>query len=416
MSLAESLANTIPACPTCGGELPCGPCSRNVQRAGTSRKDGRITAVLPVGTPPDPGEVAAMLRSRGYRADEWRIVSLTVNQWESLRRRVQDGLVINEPVILTQTKAVLERIVPDDQTDWGRFIIGLTGLATERAPLRRLKPEPADKDRLYVCLGDDQAPLVNWPLHEATCEALADIRPDGLIYMGDGPDLGRLSKWAKPGTRWDTDVQEDLNILHRVLAERLGAVGRERWYLQGNHEWRLTKELRAKLHALLGLHRAQTDGEPAVLSVEHLARLGDLGFTVISDDRGDYPYGTLQLTPDLTISHGWVVRRGAGASARATVEHLEGSIIVGHTHRLSVSHLTRWADETEKVYTLGETGTMCDLEGLGYTRFPDWQPGWLTVHLRADGSHHVEAAVWRNGTLRWRDQQWRLTARGVRHT
>ena len=412
MSLQDRLEQNADVCPHCGGDMPCAPCTRNARKAGTSRKDGTLTAVLPVGEPPDRAAVAAMLSSRGYRPDEWRIVTLTVNQWESLRRLISKRQVVNEPIVLSQTKAVLERIVPDDQTDWGRFLAGLGGL-TERKPLRRLKPEPSDRNRLYICLGDDQAPFVNWPLHELTCEALADLKPDGLIYMGDGPDFGRLSRYAKPGTRWDTAVQEDLNILHRVLAERLENVGSDRWYLQGNHEWRLTKQLRAKLPALLGVKQAGTDGA-AVLSVENLARLADLGLTVISDDRGDYPYGTLNLTPDLTVTHGWLTRRGAGASALASASHLKGSLIVGHTHRLAVSHVTRWDGEQEQVDTVGETGTMSDLQGLGYTQFPDWQPGWLTALIRPDGSHHVESAIYRDGTLRWRDRQWKITARGVR--
>jgi hypothetical protein len=359
-----------------------------------------------------------MLRSRGYNPAEWRILTLTVNQWESLRRILEETSqqVVNEPVVLTQTKAVLERIVPDWDTDWGRFLVGLNKLQPARTPLKDGPPLP-DGDRLYVCLGDDQAPFVNWPLHELTCEALRDLRPQGMIHMGDGVDFGRLTRYRKDGTRWDTSVQEDLNCLHRILAERNQAAGLTAgdplWYLWGNHEDRINQELRTKLPALLGVKQAGADGA-AVLSIQHLARLDTLGYQTVVDSRGDYLYGKVQLTPDLTVTHGSTVRKGAGNSAIAAVDHYSGSLICGHTHRLAVTHVTRWTGEREQVQTLGETGTMADLAGLGYTRWPDWQPGWLTALIHPDGTHHLELAVYRGRTLRWRDHQWTLKGRTVR--
>lgn len=405
------------SCPTCGGETPCGPCSRNVCKPGTSRTDSRLTAVLPVGTPPDQEQVDSMLRSRGYDPAEWQIVSLAVNQWESLRRRVEDKQVVNDPVVLSQTKAVLQRVIPDDQTDWARFLRGL-GAIVERKPLAGGKPLP-EGDRLFVCLGDDQAPFVNWPLHELTCEALSDLQPQGMVYMGDGVDFGRLTRFRKDGTRWDTSVQEDLNCLHRILSERALAAnlgpGDPLFYLWGNHEDRINQELRSKLPALLGVKQAG-EGGAAVLSIQHLARLDALGYQTVTDGRGDYLYGKVQLTPDLTVTHGATVRQGAGNSVLAAVSHFVGSLVCGHTHRLAVTHVTRWSGEREQVQTLGETGTMADLEGLGYTRWPDWQPGWLTALIRPDGTHHLELAVYRDGVLRWRDRQWALKGRKVRRS
>ena len=188
--------------------------------------------------------------------------------------------------------------------------------------------------------------------------------------------------------------------------------------LVGNHDERFDKALLDRLPQLFGLRQAVTTDEPApekLLTVHYLARLGELGFQTVHDSKGSYPYGTIQLADELAATHGWKAIRGAGNSARASIEQLNSGLVVGHTHRLAISHETRWSPTGEpQVYTAAESGTMADPQGLGYTRYPDWQPGFLTVTTRKDGSHHLDLAVYRDRTLRWRDRQWTLTARGVR--
>jgi len=127
MPIADELAAQTPACPHCGGPAPCPTCTRNVRRPGTTRRDDTLTAILPVGRRPDEAEIDRMLRSRGYHPAEWRIVSLTVNQWEALGK---DG----ETRVLTQTKATLRRQPPEAETEWGRFLAGLRTVTGSRAP------------------------------------------------------------------------------------------------------------------------------------------------------------------------------------------------------------------------------------------------------------------------------------------
>jgi hypothetical protein len=234
------------------------------------------------------------------------------------------------------------------------------------------------------------------------------MRPDGIVYMGDGLDFSNLGQWAdrKVGTSFDANVDDSLWSIWTILSERLEAAGLgpgdNLIYLYGNHEERLQKELRRKLPQLVGLQRVP-DGQE-VLEVGHLAGLHDLGFETVRHPAGDYPHGTYKITDGLLATHGWTIRKGAGASVRAAVETLNSSLIVGHTHRLAITHVTRWDPDRPVVYVAAESGTMADLAGLGYTRNPDWQPGFLTVSV--NGEPHVEAAVFRDGVLSWRDQRW----------
>jgi hypothetical protein len=326
---------------------------------------------------------------------------------------------VSDPVTLQQIKALLRRHVPQEETDWWRFTEQLRSLGRDvRAPKQRTAPYKK-QPRTWVLAGDDQAPFVNWPLHELTCEAWRDIGPDGWVHMGDGVDFGIVSKYRKPGTRFDDTINQGTQTLHRVVAERQQAKGAgDDWYLLGNHCVRWQKAVQRELPAAVGLKPADApDDTPQLLSLDHLAGLSRLGMTVVYDERGDYPYGTVRLTPDLIITHGFTVRQGAGASALAALKNVTGSIAVGHTHRLAVSHLTRWEpDETPRVFTAAETGALCDLEGLGYDRFPDWQPGWLTVTVTPDGGHHFDVARYDpdQRALRWRGAVWRLTTKGIR--
>ena len=410
-------AQDAQSCQFCGGDLPCRGCGKHAERPGVTRRGEFTEVTLPVGA--DRDRIQAMLQARGLDPEEWLLDRVTVNEWEGFHVG-RDGSTVVVP--LHQTKAYLSYIPPIEDTQWGRFLEGLRHLGSPSKPLRRLKT-PDTKPLLWVLFGDDQAPFINWPLQELLCEFLRDTQPDGLVNMGDLADLPDLSRWRpKDGTEYAAPVIACIDVAHRVHAERVAAAGPNslgrRKVLVGNHDDRFDKALLDKLPQLFNLRRAATSDDPtpaALLTVHHLARLSELGFETVRDTRGDYPHGSLQLADELLATHGWKAVKGSGNSARASIESLNSGIVVGHSHRLAQGHETRWSpDGTPQIYTTAESGTLADPTGLGYTRYPDWQPGFLTVVTRRDGSHHVDLAVYRNRTLRWRDRVWQLTTRGVR--
>lgn len=404
-------------CSHCAGPVPCKACSKNAERPGVTRRNNTAEVTLPVGA--DRDKIQAMLQARGMHPEDWSLDRVTVNEWEGFHLDEQGETVV---VTLHQTKAYLTHLPKPEETPWGRFIEGLRSLTPPRKPPARLKA-PAGGSLTWALFGDDQAPFVNWPLHELLCEALRVIQPDGLLHMGDLADLPDISrhKPRPPDTDFAAGVQKCINVSYRIQAERVQAAGPKsfgrRFLLRGNHDARFDTALLERLPQIFGLTRAPIDGETPeqLLTVYYLARLDELGFTAVTDPQGDYPYGTYQLADELLATHGWKAVRGAGNSARASIEALNSGIIVGHTHRLGLSHETRWSPQGDPlVYTAAESGTIADPRGLGYTRYPDWQPGFLTVTVRPDGSHHVDLASFRGDTLRWRDQAWTRTARGIR--
>ena len=411
VDVEELAEQSGPVCAVCGGPAPCEGCKRNYQDPGTRRTDSSLDVVLPID---EDGEdrVAAMLRERGYDPDEWEIQSLTVNEWQAQRPKDR-GLRI-----LRQTKAHLTRVIPMEETAWGRFVLAVSEAISpvSRPPRRELKP-PRGAPTLTILIGDDQAPWVNWPAHEAVCEALSDLQPDRYVYMGDGFDFDQMSRYDVEHPEWESTVNETLTAGHRIQAERLEAADwPEAHYLEGNHEHRLQKFLLKKAKPLFGVKAAHLPADaPSVLSMRFLGGLDALGFRYATSAHGAYPHPTVDVADDYMATHGWVARKGAGASALASVERLNSSIAVGHTHRLAVGHLTRWGPDGEPAtYTTAETGTMADLSGLGYSKHPDWQTGFLTVTSWPDGHHVTDIAHFIDSTLTWRDRRWTITKTGVR--
>ncbi len=416
-SMGQWANDELAKCPHCDGPVPCKSCAKQVEKAGVSVKGDKITVTLPVGQ--DKANADTLLRTRGIDPDSVEVISVIVNQWEALRSIFVAGeKMTSEPIVLHQTKVNYRPILDPSETEWGRFLKGLSDLSPNRKQKKRLSP-PRGKPLLWFVHGDDQAPFTNGPLHDLTLAFLADVQPDRGLHVGDLVDFGNISRHRqKVGTIYNDSISKGIDGAHRVISERTEAAGKQcEWsFLYGNHDERLMKFLVNNAEQLVGVRQAVTpnDLDPqSLLDVAHLLRFDELGWTAMHDERGDYPYSTIQIADELIAAHGWLAAKGAGNSALKSIERLNTGLIVGHTHRLAVTHLTRWdADGAMHMYTAAESGTMADPRGLGYTRDPDWQSGFLTVQVR-DGAHSVDMAVFRNNILRWRDREWRITSKGV---
>jgi hypothetical protein len=161
---------------------------------------------------------------------------------------------------------------------------------------------------------------------------------------------------------------------------------------------------------LYGVRRAALEDqeeEDAVLSVQHLLRLDELGIDFI-DPKGPYDQAQVKLSKYLGVRHGWLTKKGAGQSALATLEHLGYSVVVGHTHRQSLVHKTTHDIDGNPTTLMGaEAGCMCIIrDGLGYAVNPDWQNGFATATIWPDGTFKIDLATYFDGVLVWRDQRY----------
>ncbi|KKL77541.1 hypothetical protein LCGC14_2033900, partial [marine sediment metagenome] len=89
---------------------------------------------------------------------------------------------------------------------------------------------------------------------------------------------------------------------------------------------------------------------------------------------------------DLWFTHGDLLRKHAGMSARAKSDDSHCSVIVGHSHRMGWSPRTTWTG-VEDAY---EVGHLSDYTQLDYIHtVPNWQQGWAVVEFPPEGGHYV---------------------------
>lgn len=225
-------------------------------------------------------------------------------------------------------------------------------------------------DKSRIVLSDLHVPFHDKKLLKCWLDRLWVTRWDGVDIIGDMLDCYSLSKFDCNPMRKGS-FQDEIDQVREILVEiRHAQPDADIRFSEGNHEDRLRKMLWSKSTPLAHLRN---------LTIPKLLGLDDLG---IKWHRTEEPY----QIGDLWYSHGDILRKHAGASARAKGDAMGGSILIGHTHRIG------WCPFTRHVGTLEayEVGCMVDTSQLDYHRHVfNWQLGWAEVHFK-DKYHWVD--------------------------
>jgi hypothetical protein len=106
----------------------------------------------------------------------------------------------------------------------------------------------------------------------------------------------------------------------------------------------------------------------------------------------------VEICPDLIVTHGDVVRKNGGYSARGMIDKYYQSLIMGHTHRLGMTaqRLPGIGSKVEKQIYAWEMGCLCDLNPI-YASAPNWQNGFGIIAVSDDGSFAVEPVMIQDG-------------------
>lgn len=223
-----------------------------------------------------------------------------------------------------------------------------------------------------IVLSDLHIPFQDKKLFECWMHRLETGTWDGVDIIGDMIDCYSLSRFDCNPLRKNTFQAEvdECNSILRDIRKLVPAADIR--FSEGNHEDRLRKMLWSKATPLAHLRN---------LTIPSLLGLEELG---IQWHRTEDPY----KIEDLWYSHGDVLRKHAGASARAKGDAMGGSLIIGHTHRIGWCPYTRHVGTTEAY----EVGCMVDSKQLDYHRHVfNWQLGWAEVHFEpGDKLHWVD--------------------------
>jgi hypothetical protein len=341
--------------------------------------------------PKEWGDIDALLESRGLRTEDWVVTKVSLTEWgenaegEPLKRLRVD-----------LSPRSLDSILPARTDGW--------------RPPPRLVPVPKDDAELVVFFGDQHCPHHDPVLHEAACAWLRKNKPARGVLLGDLLDFDAVSR-HRSNPEWATTMQDCVDTAYSVLRGFVQASPGTRWQMvSGNHEDRLRNAIIDQLRGVYGLARAtgkdETRGD-AVLSVKHLLRLDELGVEWVGGE-GEYSHQQIKVSPQLAARHGWIARKGSGSSARATLEHLGYSCVIGHTHRQSrVFHTAHDIDGRAIQLEGVEAGTMARTDGgLGYAVQPDWQQGFATARIWPDGFFSCDLAKFDGGSLVWANQRY----------
>lgn len=210
----------------------------------------------------------------------------------------------------------------------------------------------------FIVLSDLHIPFQNDKAIAAVFRFLKQNPVDTVVLNGDILDMYDVSRFDKDPNRINS-LQEELNLAAKFFGKlRKILPNAEIVYVKGNHSARLEKYL-MKHPELFSLD---------ALKLPNLLRLREFN---IGYEPKAFKLGSLKIT------HGSIVRKFAGYTAKAELEKNDCSGISSHTHRLAVyykrtpSRSLMWA----------ESGCLCDLNPE-YVESPDWMNGFIygTVH------------------------------------
>lgn len=233
----------------------------------------------------------------------------------------------------------------------------------------------APRFQTWIVLSDSHVPFQSRPLFEKVCRLIVDLRPDGLVLAGDFLDLFSLSKYAADSVyqlkdvTLDAEYQAGNELLDEIdLAMPRGA---KKHYLYGNHEDRYFRELKKGDRGKYG---------SALLSPTQALQLRERGYAVYENWQDD----VVTLGEHLEISHGLWCNKYAAAKH---LDEFQGSVMVGHTHRIQTHYLGKRAS-----FNIGCT---CDVESKGFAYMPrpqriKWSNGFAIVRIDDSGFYHTE--------------------------
>lgn len=235
-------------------------------------------------------------------------------------------------------------------------------------PSRPVIPKGIER---HVNIGDTHGVFVDQRVWAAVLDFVRDFRPDQINCLGDMIDFYDVSRFDKNPNRRIVIGAEIEFTREVVFAELRRAAPKARIvWKDGNHEDRLRRYLWSRAPELASL--------PG-LEMSELFRLKDLDIEHLTTE-DPLIVGEIQLT------HGHLVRKHSGATAKAMLDDWGTSVIHNHTHRLGAVYKTDRSGE----YVAFENGCLCSKQMEYMQGVPNWQHGFSVGWVLPSGRFHFE--------------------------
>lgn len=206
-----------------------------------------------------------------------------------------------------------------------------------------------------IFLSDVHVPFCHREALDVVKSFTKEFMPDNVYLLGDICDFYQVSRFDQDPERIFS-LQKDLYKARKVLKEiRNTSPDAKIVYLEGNHEQRMQKYL----------WRHPEIASLDALNVPVLLHLDDMNIEYIGK------YQTYKKH-NFILTHGEIVRKHSGYTARGMFEQYGMSGISGHTHRLGVHYVSNEAAN----YLWAENGCLCDLNPEYIVGRPNWLNGF----------------------------------------
>lgn len=217
--------------------------------------------------------------------------------------------------------------------------------------------------KTYVILSDAHLEVGDevHPSYKLVKRFIRDRQPEQVILNGDILDFSYMSSFNKEldQLREGRRLSDDVKMMKKELQFFEENSFKKPIYLEGNHEYRLTKTVEKTPNFTAG-----------VLS---LPLLLDIDYFIPELNQ------PIELLDDLWIMHG---KRATKHTASITLGDYMENIIFGHTHRQQTHTLRTW----KKQVTAWNTGCLCSKSpGYGNGRQNNWVNGFAIVEEDSKG-------------------------------
>ncbi len=224
---------------------------------------------------------------------------------------------------------------------------------------------------------DSHHPYVDEKAWNVMLRAGAELKPDIIVVEGDFGDFYPVSAHDKDPSRCN-DLEYEVGKIKeaRTQLDKLGAT--RKIFIEGNHEYRLARYLSSNAPALFKM-----------LTVPELFELKANGWEYVPY-KSSCRLGKLHLTHDTGT---------AGQNAhRQSMNAFQGSVVIGHTHRMEFSVLGK-ADGAPQVGAMfGWLGSFEDIDYMHTIAAKRaWVHGFGIGFLEPNGVVHLQPVPIVNG-------------------
>lgn len=229
--------------------------------------------------------------------------------------------------------------------------------------------------KTWVVLNDIQIPFEDKRALNLVLGFTNDLKPHGVILNGDIVDCYSISDFDRSPLSKAT-LQKEITGAQRLMA-KLARIPNKLW-IGGNHEDRLRRYVWKNPKLLGSMDEGTRERVVAAMDFPEVFGLGEHGFSWL-------PYGGTFNLGKLLVTHGSIVSRHSGQTARAHMDKYGTSVLVGHTHRGGVYYKR----DVRGVHAGYENFCLCGLNPE-YTQNPNWQQGFSVVHVADNGFYNVQ--------------------------